>query len=56
MVQLIQAEYFSTRCEVPQMEVYREWWCGEEEAALRVIQNALSEWERTIKWCVIYTS
>lgn len=29
---------------------------GEEDAALRVIQNALTERERTIKWCVIYTS
>lgn len=31
-------------------------WSGEGDAALHVIQNALTEWERTIKWCVIYTS
>lgn len=30
---------------------------GEEDAALpHVIQNTLAEWERTIKWRVIYTS
>lgn len=43
MARLIQAEYFSAKCEVLQMEVYSEWWCEEEEeqeeeAAFCVIQ------------------
>lgn len=29
---------------------------GEEDAAPRAIQNALTDWERTIKWRAIYTS